>query len=236
MTNDFPLNDLILTYGILYVLAAKQVKKYGCSPTKQDLDESGAGIIYSHIEKHELAYVYANGYVLYQAEFDSQVRSTIFPLSEVNIKYFFVTDDKPVVLNEDGLKDLAPFEVLRLYGQDKIEANRERNRKSETPENLNNEKITKQHRQQLAEQLSSQDFSDEVIEKIALTQDVEELLKGTQELTDMQEKVCWYRFNEGLTQKDTAKKLGISRSTVESHEKAAIANYQKHFKKVGYPI
>jgi RNA polymerase sigma factor (sigma-70 family) len=236
MTNDFPLNDLILTYGILNVLSAEQVKNYGRSPSKQNLGKSGAGIIYSHIEEHELAYVYEDGFVLYQAEFDSQVRSTVFPLLDVTIKYSFVTDDKPVILDDNAFDDLEPFEAIRIYGQERIEANRERNRKSETTENLDNENITQQHRQQLAEHLSSQDFSDEVIEKIDLTEEVKTLLDGIKGLTDMQKKVCWYRYYERLTQEDTAKKMGVSRSTVESHEKAAIANLQKSFKKAGYTI
>ena len=224
------MNDLMTMYGSLYIVAGLETKKgkNGRVPDKQTLINSGSAIVFSHIDEHNLIYVFENGYVLYQTDLiGDMVRSTVFPLISVKYSYEFV-DDQNVTFNALDLAKEPPENVLTVFGTQKILNNIERSGRM-----ISENAIDDIYKQKF---YSVDDFSDQIAEKEEFNQLLKVLYNSIGQLTDLQKKVLSYKFGKRLTQEEIANKMDLTRSTVQSHERSALKKLKKLFEEAGYKV
>ena len=212
------LNKLLKTMGVLYVTAAKKIrKKDGRVPKKEDLVNNN-NVVYSAISENELVIVFENGFVLYQTDlYNEKVRSTVFPLGWVLDKFIEIMD-----VDAKQFTNLSSEFVLAMVGDQRVQENIARN----LPEFDVDYDFTSF--------ASDENVEEEVVENIVREEIYQILANGIKKLTKTEAHVLDLRYFFNLTQVEVAKRLGESRSNVQYFERKALEKIRMEFRAVGY--
>ena len=230
------MNDLMSIYGMLYIVAGIDVKKDKNNrvPNKRTLIDGGDAIVYSHIDEHNLIYVFENGYVLYQTDLISNmVRTTVFPLKSIEFVYNFISiEDNSLytkkVIDEFEMRNMSPNEIISAWGTERILNGIERQKSKLDITELSN------HDQEIIND------STDILDTIIIEEETKDLLQllnsSIDKLTDKQKEVIYCRYRLSHTQEETANILHTTRSNIQKHEQAALQNLRKEFAKAGYDV
>lgn len=230
------MNDLMSIYGMLYVVAGIDVKKGQNNrvPNKRTLIDGEDAIVYSHIDEHNLIYVFENGYVLYQTDlFSNMVRTTVFPLKSIKYVYDFISTENnslytKKVIDEFEMRNMPPNEIISTWGKERIlnGIERQKTKLDITELTTDDQKVVNK----------SEDILDTIIIEEETKEKLQLLNAGIDKLTSKQKEVIYCRYRLSQTQEETAKTLNTTRSNVQKHEQAALQNLRKEFIEAGYTV
>lgn len=199
-------------------------------PSYKQLKEQNLPVLLQlYIGNQELK-VYNNGLATFSDFIGGKVRHTVFPIHDLKLCYEYSRSSCPAIKISDypELLEYDACDILMLCGQDRLDQN------TYSRESNNESKLVEKTKKQSKETNISfcEDFTDALIDSMVADDErqkqYQKLHKALKTLTENQQEAIELRFWKELTQKQIAKKLGISRESVKDRLDGAIKRLEKY--------
>lgn len=195
-------------------------------PSYKKLKEQNLpALLQLYIGNQELK-VYNNGLATFSDFIGGKVRHTVFPIHDLKLCYEYSRSSCPAIKISDYpvLLEYEASEILKLCGMDRLDQN------TYSRESHNESKLLESAKNSSKEMniSCSEDFTDALIDKIDNKERFKNLHKAIEKLTENQREVIKLYYWGELSEEKIAKKLGISRASVQDRLDGAKKKIRKY--------